>query len=357
MLADNIQVPLKDKQNNPVTDKDGNPLFKWKKLYIGSSPLKALIEKKKRDYDEEKDKKKLGIKTPSDISFNDFCNKYLEYSRGNKSGSTPSTDERAIRNFRAKVPIDKLSELGPYSLEQFKAALKTEGRKPDGINTDLRVIKNLGSKAVDWEFWDVNKLGRVKNVPGGRSKKIRYLSPEECTEIVTKTKGYYKRLVMVGLFTGMRLSEMLHIYIPTDLHLSPGNSYVDVTEKENWHPKGYKFRRIYFADGLYNYLAEEIKQHKSEWLFARDDGKVPDAKVISAVFRQKICTRLGIDGFTCHCLRHTHSAYFLMQYKDIYGLSKRLGHSSVKTTESRYGFLLPGHIEEQGIQFKFPHLP
>lgn len=49
----------------------------------------------------------------------------------------------------------------------------------------------------------------------------------------------------------------------------------------------------------------------------------------------------GVKPIHLHGLRHSHVAFLIEHNNNIYAVSKRLGHSSVKMTLDKYGHLYP----------------
>ncbi|WP_353618109.1 tyrosine-type recombinase/integrase [Pseudomonas sp. ISL-88] len=47
-----------------------------------------------------------------------------------------------------------------------------------------------------------------------------------------------------------------------------------------------------------------------------------------------------------HDFRHSHVALLINRGEDVYLISKRLGHKSIKTTLDTYGHLFPGRQKE-----------
>jgi integrase len=80
------------------------------------------------------------------------------------------------------------------------------------------------------------------------------------------------------------------------------------------------------------------------------DGSMPTVQSASSYLR-KFYKRIGFKGYHPHCLRHTFSAHYLFKYRDIYGLSKLLGHHSVEITEKYYGHLMGNYFDSSMAKF------
>ena len=57
---------------------------------------------------------------------------------------------------------------------------------------------------------------------------------------------------------------------------------------------------------------------------------------------RQLLDKLGIhrENFHFHSLRHSHIALLLAKGVDIYPISKRLGHSDIRTTINTYAYLI-----------------
>ncbi len=56
---------------------------------------------------------------------------------------------------------------------------------------------------------------------------------------------------------------------------------------------------------------------------------------------KKLAEIAGVKPIHLHGLRHSHVAFLIEHNNNIYAVSKRLGHSSVKMTLDKYGHLYP----------------
>ena len=80
------------------------------------------------------------------------------------------------------------------------------------------------------------------------------------------------------------------------------------------------------------------------------DGTVPTMGSASSYLHKRY-KQIGFKGYHSHCLRHTFAAHYLKKHKDIYGLSKILGHHSVIITEQYYGHLVPNYFDTTMPEF------
>ena len=70
------------------------------------------------------------------------------------------------------------------------------------------------------------------------------------------------------------------------------------------------------------------------------DGLPPSPKTFLGRVK-KLAEMAGVKPIHLHGLRHSHVAFLIEHNNNIYAVSKRLGHSTVKTTLDKYGHLYP----------------
>lgn len=70
-------------------------------------------------------------------------------------------------------------------------------------------------------------------------------------------------------------------------------------------------------------------------------GTIPTSNAVNKVLRN-LLTELNInrENFHFHSLRHSHVALLLANGIDLYAISKRLGHSDIRTTSNTYAYLI-----------------
>ena len=80
---------------------------------------------------------------------------------------------------------------------------------------------------------------------------------------------------------------------------------------------------------------------KSEYVFARQNGKDPmDPSTVTHQFA-KIAAKAGVPGLRFHDLRHAHATVLLSQGINPKVVQERLGHSTITTTMDIYSHVAP----------------
>lgn len=176
-----------------------------------------------------------------------------------------------------------------------------------------------------------------------REKKIKYLSQFELHSLLSVLKlgdkPSWDWLILLIAKTGIRFSEALAV-TPKDFDFSrqslsitktwnykdPEGGFLPTKNKSSvrkipldWHTV------IQFAT-----LIKDLPEDKP--IFA--DHKVFNATANGVLTRR--CKKAGIPVISIHGLRHTHASLLLFAGFSIASVAKRLGHSSMNTTERTY---------------------
>ena len=195
------------------------------------------------------------------------------------------------------------------------------------------------TKAEEWEMVSEETLKRVRKVKllQEDSGRLRFLSKEECRELIDTCKQY-KRLnhltpiVIIALNTGMRREELLSLEWGKHVDLKHGFILLDRT-------KNGERREIPINQTVREVLQGIVRRMDSPYVFIDSKGKrYLDMK---NSFRTA-CDKAMIQDFRFHDLRHTFASHLVMAGVDIVTVSKLLGHKSLKMT-MRYAHLAPEH--------------
>jgi hypothetical protein len=157
MQGECIMAGLAKKGNTYYALFSINGKTKWKR--IGIMPYKDAL-KALRNIEATFDKEKVGIKEMKSITFNDFSPLYLNYSRANKAHRTWERDGTSIRTLTPYFGNMILQAIDNRNMELYKAKRQTEGVKPRTINIELKCLRHMLSKALEWNY--LNKIPPIK---------------------------------------------------------------------------------------------------------------------------------------------------------------------------------------------------
>ena len=147
--------------------------------------------------------------------------------------------------------------------------------------------------------------------------------PKTCSEVE------YQTWVFINLIcaTGMRLSSALNIQV-SDIQRKEHSIYVQYT-------KNNKAQVFFVNDDMLSILSKYIIQFElsdDDFLFCTAEKK----KLAKRSMQDNVATynrKLGVEKTSIHLMRHTFAKNYYIKTKDIYSLSKILGHSTIGTTE------------------------
>lgn len=212
---------------------------------------------------------------------------------------------------------------------------------PGSVKIIIADLRRLINKGISWGM--IKNKGNVAakiRIADADRKRERYLTPEEaeklldCLQHVSCTLYY---IVMIGLYTGMRLSEIVSLKWQ-DINLSPGILYL--SGKTGRRP-------AYIPEELKSLIARLKPKKASDLLFVTRNNTPLNFKKVSDRFK-KVIDALGFNnGVTdstqkvvFHTLRHTFCSWLAIKGVPLYTIGKLVGHTSPEMTQ-RYAKLSP----------------
>ena len=253
--------------------------------------------------------------------------KYIKDSKRNKTIKTTKREEIVLENFTSFLEKDmELSKITTEKIEGFKDLRLKNGKKPATVSLELRVLKTMFNRAIDWGLISANPVKGVK-LPKHDNISVRFLTKNEVEKLISTIKAdeniQFLRIVKAYLHTGARRNELLPPLLTWD--------NVDFEERKVMvnGQKGQSERFLPMNQTLFD-LFTEIKEENAETPF----NFKPDfiTKKIAKYYKSA-----KIKGANTHSLRKTFGSLLLQNnVADIYMVSKLLGHASVKTTEKYY---------------------
>jgi len=168
----------------------------------------ALLIKRKQAI---KEGKQPEIKKIANYIFRELVEKYLLWMQGRHR----SADSKAYRvnQMLSHFSNLRLRRFSTLIVEQYQTDLINRGLKPASVNKNISILKHMFRKAVEWEMVEEEALKRVRKVEllPDDSKRLRYLSKEECQELINACEPHLRPIVITALNTGMRKSEILNL--------------------------------------------------------------------------------------------------------------------------------------------------
>jgi integrase len=261
-----------------------------------------------------------------------------------------------------------LNDFDMNTVEQMQTDIIAKGRRDATVNKKVFVLKHMFAKAVDWEMVDESVLRKIRKVKPLKNvgKRLRYLSREECRELVNACDSHLRPIVVTALNTGMRRGEIFSLKWD-NVDLKHGFILLDRTKNGERReiPISATLRELFnslprrldvsfvFYDPITGKPYQDIKRSFKSALKRAEIQKCPDCNYQKPRLKTKDAEKCpncnikmevlkGISDFRFHDLRHTFASHLVMAGVDITSVKELLGHKDIKMT-LRYAHLAPAH--------------
>lgn|SRR3990167_2287148 len=262
-----------------------------------------------------------------------FKERYLTYSRREKSPKTNETDQQVVTQFEtalneAGMGLRTLSDFNKESAEVFREERKASGLKDSSINRALEVLKAMGQWAEDQDppILEVNPLRKLKKKKLPKRKGRPY-SREEMKRLAEDGCWDNVDRVMVGLgyYAGKRRKEvalMKRSQIDFDAKVIFPNEERSVEKDEGLSP---------LVPALEKILRAWFKESPKGENVIELNGRPLRPEYITLNFR-RIVKRADVVG-SFHRLRHTFISRLREANINMDSIRDMVGHSNVTTTQ------------------------
>lgn len=269
------------------------------------------------------------------VTLNGYKDEFLKYY---KPGHRESSYKRVKVSLKALCPglgNKYLDEIIPLHLERYKRKRLSSGRKPATINRELDCLSGLFKMAVRDGKARVSPLSQVKKLTEDNERtwilsddeEERLL--EECDKLNEKVP-YLKNLVLVALYSGMRLGEIFALETDHDVDFKAGIVYISPASE-----KTHRSRKVPMNNTLRAALRSAIKRSPGPWVFSNWQGK--KIRILKAIFWQVVedaglVKKIERDTvrFRFHDLRHTFGSRLGQAGYDLKTIMELMGHKTEK---------------------------
>jgi len=279
-----------------------------------------------------KEGKQPEIKKIANHTFKELAEKYLSWITGRQlSAKVKGYIIGQLLTTFGSLPLRRFSTV---IVEQLQTDLMNRGLKNSSCNKVLTILKHMFTKAVEWDMVESETLKRVRKVKLLRddSKRLRYLSIEECQTLINSCDPHLKPVVITALNTGMRKGEILNLKWD-NIDLRHGFILLDIT-------KNGERREIPINDTLRQSLQAITRRLDIPHTFY-DHVTGNRYQDVKRSFKTAL-RKAGIRDFHFHDLRHTFASHLIMAGIDITTVKELLGHKTLTMT-LRYSHLAPAH--------------
>lgn len=231
-----------------------------------------------------------------------------------------------------------LSDISRVQVQQFINHKQAAGLSPQTLRHLRNLLSNVFGKALLWGCLHGENPAQHIDLPAlVRVRKARVLGPGEITALTEHLAGPTRIIVLLGIFGGMRIGELLALMVE-DVDLARGivfvrrDVYLGVVENSP------KTRRSEREIEIEPPLVQEIERWLlnrptgSGWLFPSKAGTPYRYRNLLRRKLWPVCDRLNIPRFGWHTLRHTFASYAEASGQPVSAIQALLGHSSLDTT-------------------------
>ena len=266
---------------------------------------------------------------PTGTVFGNFAETYLEWHSMEFPDShyrVKQITEGHLIPFFSAYSIDGIPVM---EAERYKSLRKDQGAAPGTIEKELRTLKAIVNKAIEWDIIDRNP---IRNVQPPRSRKDApppFYTVEQLTHIYeahSERRHWWRFMAN----TGLRRGEVLQIS-KNDI---AGDS-LRVVSDEGARTKSGKWREV----PLNNPAQDALKEIRGE------SGFVFPRMVPRSLSRHFSNDSAAVGG-SIHWLRHTYCSHLVMAGVPLRVVQKLAGHSTYRVTE-RYAHLIPGYMRDE----------
>jgi len=305
----------------------------------------------------------MTIKATSNLYFHEYFSDWLElYKRGAVRPVTFQKYLITLQRITELAPTLKINELNKrnYQLLLNNYAQTHERQTTMDFHHHL---KSAILDAVDERV--LNTDPTRKAIVKGKSptqKKAKFLSQFQLQSLIKclclENKLNWDWFILLIAKTGLRFSEALAL-TPNDFNFM--EQKVSITKTWNYKnpdggysdTKNASSKRSIQIDSLlcdqFSKLVENFDEDKLLFI----NGRVFNSTVNNRL--KQLCIKVNIPIISIHSLRHTHASLLIYSGVSVASIAKRLGHSSVTTTQETYLHIIQ-ELENQDNEKIVKHL-
>ena len=289
--------------------------------------------------------------TAQTLTFEEGCNKYLEYCRQRNLregtiGHYKQSYTQFYKYFDPQMPIEDIDE---STYKDYVLHLKSTLHNDVSINSYLRDLITTLHFFMNESYLPHFKMQAIKvdksHIETYNEQELQALLKKPSIKKCSFTE--YQCWVMTNFLfsTGVRQRSLMHIQIK-DVDFDNNVVYVNVT-------KNRKPLIVPLNQTMVNILAEYLKyrQHtkNDDFLFCNVFGQ---QLVKSTCYHMlyEYNKKRGVDTTGIHRYRHTFAKQWILNGGNVVSLSKLLGHSSLDITQN-YIHLLVSDVAKQVDEF------
>jgi len=287
--------------------------------------IKSLALRFLTQFEKEMEARKLQKQIP--ISFKEYSNQFLNYSRQIHTQKTSKGYESALNNlekFLDNIPITEIthSRLSEYFENRINTSSIYQARK------DLICFNSFFNSAIAEGYILSNPCKSIKRFRLPQKEPI-FFQEWEFDLLLSKIRDEdIKDLVIFAVHTGLRQMELIM------LEWSQINfkDRILVLSNHNHLTKSKKIRTVPLSIKTMQILTSREMKKKGNLVFTFNNKPI-NQNFISHEFKRNVREAQINPKLNFHSLRHTFASWLVQRGVSIYEVSKLLGHSNISVTE------------------------
>ena len=277
-----------------------NDSKQWQSLTFKDIRNKTDAERRPTLFISDRERGQLNLpKKKATPTLTEYSKTYLEIHKNAKEATylLKLRMVTTLTRYLGEYPLDRIT---PFIIEKYRVERKeTDKVKNSSINIDVSILSHIYSVAIKAGIVDKNPCKDVKRLKVTQTKD-RVLSQSEISLLLDKLHGKDRLMVLVGLFTGLRLGGVLSL------------SWQDIDFGKRLIASTHKTGKL-VSIPLSEYLIDELQRYKENNPCPND--KIFESREITPEISSRysehfsdLFKKIGIYNCTFHTLRHTFSS-------------------------------------------------
>lgn len=265
-------------------------------------------------------------------NLSDFIPEYLAWHAKEYPSSTFRIEQLVKQHLEPVFGFVALDQFRTKPVEDYKQKRREEKAKSGTIIKELRTLKAMLNRAVEWDVIQVMPLKKIREPQQLDSKPPDFYTTKQL-EAIYEADPDYRYVWQLFANTGLRRAEGIHLRT-TDVH----RTFLRVVSTEGERTKSARWRDIPLTNN------GKIALRK----IGGDSGYVLPRIRKESLSRaaERAVDRAGLTG-SLHTFRHTYCSHLVMAGVPLRTVQKLAGHAHFSTTE-KYAHLAPGHMQDYG---------
>lgn len=301
----------------------------------------------------------LKVVGDQNVTFYEVALKWYEFKSRTLKPSTLDT-KRVYLNMLSPLNDKKMAKITYLDIDNFFELPQIKSYKYSTKKTLLTNLRNIFRFAKKY-YGIINdpffKMAPLTRPVATEAKKLEIVPKSDFKTLfeyaVTSRDGAWKDTayaIWTMYMTGMRVSECLSLTFEDfdGKYIHIRRQYI----RGKWQTPKTKnsIRKIAVDEKTKSFIYDLKKYYSSfdefeESWFIFGGYKHMDPEILR-LRKNKLCAEAGVPEFNIHALRHSHASNLIEAGVNMYKISKRLGHSSIRTTMDIYGHLIDTEEDE-----------